>query len=123
MTSYLSNSKKIDDIFPGLTEFMDNYNPTRKELLAEGMALDENGLDMTAPFYGKKHTAVGRKMCGNNPQSGEDHWNYGKTASAETKKKMSGPRGPRKVNQAKRDEWRENISRAQKARWAQLKNK
>ena len=30
--------------------------PSRETLLAEGMALDENGKDILNPFYGKTHT-------------------------------------------------------------------
>jgi hypothetical protein len=36
--------------------------PTAKQLLVEGMELDENGQDITHPFYGLKHTEESKEL-------------------------------------------------------------
>ena len=85
--------------------------PSDWRLTKEGMTLDEDGLDTTAPAYGYEHTEEGRKACGRGKREGEEHWNYGRKASAATRKKMRETHKgvPRKPHT---EEGKRNISKA-----------
>lgn len=50
--------------------------PSKAQLLREGMALDEDGLDMTAPHYGMKHTKAAKKKI-SRPRETNGNWKGG----------------------------------------------
>jgi hypothetical protein len=81
---YLFTEEESTKLFPGLREM--EHNPTRQELLAEGMCLDENGKDMTHNLYGIPSALKGTKR----PEiTGEKNGFYGKTHTQETKDRIS----------------------------------
>ena len=55
MTSGIAKALGIPDCDVG-------PEPTKEELRAEGMPLDDAGRDMTNPFYGRKHTDETKKL-------------------------------------------------------------
>jgi|TARA_Y100000294_G_C8509685_1_gene318213 hypothetical protein len=82
------SQEEVDSLFPGLK---DQPEPTLKQLLSEGLPLDENGKDTTNPMYGKAGPNKGRKFPEHsewmkknwvgklNPRFGKPAWNSGLT--------------------------------------------
>ena len=88
----------------------------KDELLDETVDMyDEDGKNMRAPFYNKKHTKDGRKKCGLGKREGKEHWNWGGKASEETREKMSKTRTGKKRG-PHTEEGKRNISNGKKGK-------